>query len=104
MTTLLYSSWSLTIFSSLFLGSVEPTTSVDNVGPVDNGESVIVKPSFSFQCSDEGLYPHSSDCAKFWLCAKEGQPELEPELYLCPDGYWVKLEASKTNHLSSLLG
>ena len=58
-------------------------------GPVDNGETVILTPSFSFQCSGEGLFPHSSDCAKFWLCVNEGQAEIESQLYLCPDDYLV---------------
>jgi len=58
-------------------------------GGGDNGESVILKPSFSYQCSAEGLFPHSSDCSKFWLCADEGRKELESQLYVCPDDYLV---------------
>jgi hypothetical protein len=72
--------------------TVAATTTVGVVGPVDNGESVILKPVFSFQCSAEGLYPHSSDCAKFWLCEEDGK-ELEPQLYICPEDYLVSFRS-----------
>jgi len=72
--------------------TVAAATTVGVVGPVDNGESVILKPVFSFQCSAEGLYPHSSDCAKFWLCEEDGK-ELEPQLYICPEDYLVSFRS-----------
>ncbi len=54
-----------------------------------DGESVILKPSFSFQCTGEGLFEHATDCSKFWVCDPEEDNEFESQLYICPDNYWV---------------
>ncbi len=70
------------------------------VGGVDpeiggNGETVILKPSFSFQCGGEGLFEHATDCSKFWVCEPSDDDDglngnvFESELYVCPDNYWV---------------
>ena len=46
--------------------------------------TVIVAPTFDFECSDKGIFGHPSDCARFWLCKlQDGQPEL----YKCPAGF-----------------
>lgn len=54
------------------------------------GESVILTPSFGFQCSAEGLFEHATDCSKFWLCNPDEDNEFESLLYICPDNYWVR--------------
>ena len=46
--------------------------------------TVIVSPTFEFECTDKGIYEHDSDCARFWLCKAQNG---EPELYKCPAGY-----------------
>ena len=46
--------------------------------------TVIVAPTFDFQCSNQGIFSHASDCARFWLCKMENG---KPELYKCPAGY-----------------
>jgi hypothetical protein len=44
-------------------------TEVDASGEEEEEDSnVIIIPSFDYQCTDEGLFPHDSNCAKFWLC------------------------------------
>ena len=49
--------------------------------------TVIVAPTFDFECSDKGIFSHQSDCARFWLCKAQNG---EPELYKCPAGmYWI---------------
>lgn len=60
-----------------------------------NGETVILKPSFSFQCRGEGLFEHANDCSKFWVCEPVDGDEdtkqsvIESKLFVCPDNYWV---------------
>ena len=46
--------------------------------------TVIVAPTFGFECSDKGIFGHASDCARFWLCKLQNG---NPELYKCPAGY-----------------
>ena len=29
---------------------------------------VVVAPTFGFNCPNAGLFPHESNCQKFWLC------------------------------------
>jgi len=65
------------------------TTGSESGTVVDNGESIILTPSFSFQCSGEGIFEHKSDCSKFWICEADGGNNLESQLYICPDNYWV---------------
>lgn len=55
----------------------------------DNGESVILTPSFSFQCDGEGIFEHANDCSKFWICELDGGNNAESQLYICPDNYLV---------------
>merc|ERR1712051_30540 len=50
----------------------------------DDSLTVIVAPTFDFQCSNQGIFSHASDCARFWLCKMENG---KPELYKCPAGY-----------------
>jgi len=66
----------------------EEETDGDGSGEEDEDtNSVIIVPNFDYQCTDEGLFPHESNCAKFWLC-KESDGNLDPaELYKCPEGY-----------------
>jgi hypothetical protein len=63
---------------------------VDGSGDADGDStenSIIVSPTFDFECSNEGLFPHENNCQKFWLC-KGSDDNVEPaELYRCPDGY-----------------
>ena len=41
----------------------------DGSGDADgDSTSVIVSPTFDFECSNEGLFPHENNCQKFWLC------------------------------------
>merc|ERR1712001_345733 len=64
----------------------EEETEEDASGEEEDNNLIII-PSFDYQCTDEGLYPHESNCAKFWLC-KESGGNLDPaELYRCPDGF-----------------
>ena len=51
---------------------------------LQNTDTVIVSPTFEFECTDKGIYEHDSDCARFWLCKAQNG---EPELYKCPAGY-----------------
>jgi len=56
-------------------------------GAEEDSSNVIITPSFDYECTEEGLFGHDSNCAKFWLC-KESNGSLDPaELYRCPDGY-----------------
>jgi len=66
--------------------TVETETDVVVSGEED-AANVIIVPSFDYECTEEGLFPHGSNCAKFWLC-KESSGNLDPsELYRCPDGF-----------------
>ena len=57
----------------------EEETEEEASGEEDEDVSnVIIIPSFDYQCTDEGLFPHDSNCAKFWLCKG-----IEPNLF-CP--------------------
>jgi len=56
-------------------------------GEDEDSSNVIITPSFDYECTEEGLFAHDSNCAKFWLC-HETNGSLDPaELYRCPDGY-----------------
>ena len=50
-------------------------------------DTVVVSPTFNYQCTAPGFFPHASDCARFWLCRQDGGTALEPALYRCPPGY-----------------
>jgi len=64
--------------------TVETETDVVGSGDASN---IIVVPSFDYECTEEGLYAHESNCAKFWLCKASGG-NLDPaELYRCPEGF-----------------
>ena len=44
---------------------------VEDGGDADEEEessNVIITPSFDYVCTEEGLFGHDSNCAKFWLC------------------------------------
>ena len=57
----------------------------------DDDDTVIISPTFSFQCQAAGIYPHSNDCAKFWLC----KGDAPAELYKCPAGFLFKDEVRR---------
>ena len=42
----------------------EGSTDVDE----EDSSNVIITPSFDYECTEEGLFGHDSNCAKFWLC------------------------------------
>jgi hypothetical protein len=76
-------------------GEIVETTTVPEITTVaeiieegdsdgDDSLTVIVAPTFDFQCSNQGIFSHASDCARFWLCKMENG---KPELYKCPAGY-----------------
>ena len=46
--------------------------------------TVIVSPTFDFECSEKGIFSHKSDCSRFWLCKGENS---QAELYKCPADY-----------------
>ena len=60
-------------------------------GGGDDGDTVIISPTFSFQCQSAGIFPHDSDCAKFWLC----KGDVPAELYKCPAGFLLKDEVRR---------
>jgi len=63
-------------------------TEEDGSGDEDEDDSnVIIVPSFDYQCTGEGLFPHGSNCAKFWLCKETDGNLDDAELYRCPEGY-----------------
>jgi len=51
----------------------------------DEDDTVVVSPTFSFQCQSAGVFPHEHDCQKFWLC--KPQAASGAELYRCPEGF-----------------
>ena len=77
----------------------------------EDEDTVIVSPTFSFECDEAGIFPHENDCKKFWLC-KAKDEEIQPaELYRCPAGFLFhdeirrcqkedKVECDKTPDLS----
>merc|ERR1711936_1076835 len=66
----------------------ETTTKMEEIFEETDEDSedltVIVAPTFDFECSNKGIFSHESDCARFWLCKAQNG---EPELYKCPAGY-----------------
>ena len=51
-------------------------------------DTVIVAPTFDFQCTNKGTFGHDSDCSKFWLCTQPaGATALGPQLFKCPPDY-----------------
>ena len=34
----------------------------------DDDTIVVVAPTFGFECANAGLFPHETNCKKFWLC------------------------------------
>ena len=40
----------------------------EDVDEIETDSSVIVSPTFDYECSNEGIFPHESNCHKFWLC------------------------------------
>jgi len=77
-------------------GEEEETDTIDQeYEEEDSGDTVIISPTFSFKCEAAGIFPHSNDCAKFWLCKKsKDSGNLKPaELYKCPGGFLFQDDA-----------
>ena len=52
-------------------GTTDGTTDGTSDGTSSDTETetvIVAAPSFSFQCTSEGLFEHDSDCMRFWLC------------------------------------
>lgn len=75
-------------------GSVPDTAPTVPVAPIvpeapivpTRPETVVVTPSFDYQCTAPGFFPHDSDCQRFWLCKQE-TTVLDSQLFRCPEGY-----------------
>ena len=49
----------------------------EDAGEEEDSSNVIITPSFDYVCTEEGLFGHDSNCAKFWLCkGKVSSPSL----------------------------
>jgi len=59
----------------------------EDAGGEEESSNVIITPSFDYVCTEEGLFGHDSNCAKFWLCKESNGSLDDAELYRCPDGY-----------------
>jgi len=61
-------------------------------------DAVIITPTFNYKCNSEGLFEHSDDCEKFWVCEVYDVGEIGGQLYICPDNYWVCYRQLLSNH------
>ncbi|TRY78294.1 hypothetical protein TCAL_06895 [Tigriopus californicus] len=67
---------------------VAPIAPMPPVAPIvpTRPDTVVVEPSFNYQCTAPGFFPHASDCQRFWLC-KQDMTVLDSQLFRCPEGY-----------------
>ena len=50
----------------------------------EDSSNVIITPSFDYECTEEGLFGHDSNCAKFWLCkGRNVRVSLQKFIILC---------------------
>jgi len=74
----------------------EEEKEVDIVSEDYDGDTVIINPTFSFQCSAAGIFPHDNSCSKFWLCKAGKDGQVKPaELYKCPSGFLFQDEVRR---------
>lgn len=69
---------------------------------VTNQSTIVTAAPWNYQCDGEiGVFPHSTDCQRFWVCResfsnlnlikdeirKPYSLKVRPHLFKCPDGY-----------------